>query len=268
MKIGMMNNPSKPVSDQAAFCGRASFDFLDLTIEGPHAAEIDVDALKPVLDTYGLSVVGHTDPCLPYSYPIRPVREACLQELDRCARIFSALGAGIMNIHPCYYSPPGMRKDLVDLNIQALKPVVEMAAGYGLTVVFENYTAPFDRVSTFRKLLSEVPGLKIHLDIGHTNFGTDGHEAFCKELGEHILHIHFSDNRSRNDDHIPLGVGTVDWKHAVDTLKSIGYDATITLEIFCNDPEMQGIYLDVSRKRVLDLWYGKDLKAGTEPSLT
>jgi sugar phosphate isomerase/epimerase len=266
MKIGMMNNPSKPITDQAAFCGKAGFGFLDLTIEGPHAAVVDVDALKPVLDAYHLSVVGHTDPCLPYSYPIRPVREACLQELERCARIFSALGAKVMNIHPCYFSPPAMRKDLVALNIDALKPVVEMAASHDLTVVLENYTAPFDRVSTFRKMLSEVPGLKLHLDVGHTNFGADGHEVFCNELGEHILHVHFSDNRSRTDDHIPLGVGTVDWKNAVDILKSIGYDRTITLEIFCNDPEMQGIYLDVSRTRVLDLWCRTDLTAAEDSS--
>ena len=254
MKIGMMNNPSKSVNEQAAFCGNAGFDFLDLTIEGPSASMIDMAGLKPILDAYGLSIVGHTDPCLPHAYPIRQVRDACFQELDRCAAIFSDLGARIMNIHPCYFSPPAMRNDLVAFNIESLKPVVTMAASYGLTVVFENYTAPFDRVSTFQQILAAVPGLKLHLDFGHTNFGSDNHETFCKELGEHILHVHFSDNRSRSDDHMPLGVGTVDWKNAVDSLKKIGYDGTITLEVFCNDPEMQHTYLDVSRNRVLDIW--------------
>lgn len=250
----MMNNPSKSVFDQADFCGRASFDFLDLTIEGPNAATIDVARLQPILDDYGLSIIGHTDPCLPYAYPIRQVRDACLQELERCAGIFSALRSSVMNIHPCYFCPPAMKNDLVAFNIEALKPVVEMAATYDLTVVFENYTAPFDRVSTIKKLLTEVPGLKLHLDFGHTNFGFDRHDVFCRELGEYIQHVHFSDNRSRSDDHMPLGVGTVDWKNAVKSLKEIGYDGTITLEVFCNDPNMQDKYLDVSKKLVLDLW--------------
>ena len=48
MKIGIMNNPSKSVYDEAAFCGKAGFDFLDLTIEGPWATNIDIDKLKPV----------------------------------------------------------------------------------------------------------------------------------------------------------------------------------------------------------------------------
>ena len=53
---------------------------------------------------------------------------------------------------------------------------------------------------------------------------------------------------------MPLGVGTVDWQKAVKALKATGYDDTITLEVFCNDPEMQYKYLDMSRSLVLDLW--------------
>lgn len=254
MKIGIMNNPSKSVYDEAAFCGQAGFDFLDLTIEGPDANNIDVPELMLILDSYGLSITGHTDPCLPYAYPIQEVRDACFKELERCAGIFSALGARVMNIHPCYFCPPAMRKDLVSFNIEALQPIVEMAASYGLILVFENFKAPFDRVSTFKDLLTMVPGLKLHLDFGHSNFGIDNHEVFCGELGEYIQHVHFSDNRSRFDDHIPLGVGTVNWQKAVDSLKATGYNSTITLEIFCNDPKMQLKYLDLSRKLVLELW--------------
>ena len=254
MKIGIMNNPFKPVCDEAASCGNARFGFLDLTIEGPNAATVDVARLRLILDLYGLSVTGHTDPCLPHAYPVQEVREACLTELERCARIFSALGARIMNIHPCYFCPPAMRNDLVAFNIESLKPIVEMAATHGLTMVFENYKAPFDRVSIFKKILAAVPGLKLHLDFGHANFGLDNHEVFCREMGRHIQHVHFSDNRSRTDDHMPLGVGTVDWKNAVNSLKATGYDGTITLEVFCNDPDMQSKYLDMSRNRVLELW--------------
>jgi sugar phosphate isomerase/epimerase len=145
--------------------------------------------------------------------------ETYLKELERCAGIFSALGASVMNIHPCYFCPPAMRKDLIAFNIKALKPIVGMAASHGLTLVIENYEAPFDRVSTFKKILAAVPGLKLHLDFGHTNFGHDNHEDFCRELGKHIQHAHFSDNRSRSDDHMPLGVGTVDWRNAVNFLK-------------------------------------------------
>lgn len=255
MKIGIMNNPSKSPYEEADLCGKAFFDFLDLTIEGPRASSIDVAELRPILAAHGLTVTGHTDPCLPFAYPVQSIREVCLSELERCAGIFSALGARVMNIHPCYYCPPSMRKDLLAFNIEALIPVSRMAERHGLTLVLENYKAPFDRVSSFRKILAAVPGLQLHLDFGHANFGADKYDVFCRELGDHIRHVHFSDNRSREDDHMPLGVGTVDWKNAVNTLKSIGYDETITLEVFCNDPAMQVHYLDMSRNLVLDLWH-------------
>ena len=254
MKIGVMNDPSASLYDEIISFGSAGYDFMDLTIEGPKALNPDIKRVLSLLEQYNLFVVGHTDPCLPYAYPVKGVRKACLDELQRCAKIFSALGAKIMNIHPCYFCPPAMRHLLIELNIEALKPIVEMAASYELTVVFENYKAPFDRVSTFQSLLQEVAGLSVHLDFGHANMGKDDHQAFCRQMGEHIQHVHFSDNRSTADHHMPLGVGNIDWKNAVNSLKAIGYDGTITLEVFCDDSGMLFQYLDLSRKFLLDLW--------------
>jgi len=254
MKIGLMNDPSASVYDEITSFGEANYDFVDLTIEGPNALNPDPEKVLSLLDQYNLSVVGHTDPCLPYAYPIKSVREACFQELERCAKIFSFIGATIINIHPCYCCPPAMKENLVQLNIEALKPLTEMATSYGLTLVFENFKAPFDSVFTYVQLLQEVPGLKIHLDFGHTNLGRDDGVTFCTHLGTHIKHVHFSDNRTTGDHHMPLGVGSVDWKNAVSALKSIGYDGTITLEVFCDDRSVSFQYLEISRRLVQNLW--------------
>jgi len=254
MKIGAMNNPAASLYDEIEAFGKAQYDFIDLTIEGP-CLDVDVEQAQRLLDDHGLFVVGHTDPCLPYAYPIKGVREACFKELERCARIFSSLGATIMNIHPCYGAPPCMKQDLVNQNIEALKPIAEMADSFGLCLVLENFKAPFDCVSTYDKILSAVPKLKVHLDVGHTNFGADNEEVFCTRLGDHIKHVHFSDNRSVQDDHMPLGVGNMDWQRAVASLKMIGYNGTITLEVFCGSGAVMFDYLEISRNLVLDLWH-------------
>ena len=256
MKIGVMNNPSALVGDEIISIGKARYDFLDLTIEGPQARHIDLKKILPSLKEYRLAVVGHTDPCLPYAYPIEGIRQACLHELERCAGIFAKLGAKVMNIHPCYACPPGMKRELVDLNIRALREVVVMAGRYGLTVVFENFKAPFDTVSVHEQILQEVAGLKLHLDFGHANLGKDDAVTFCNRLGPHIAHVHFSDNRASADHHMPLGVGNIQWRKAVAALKKIGYDETITLEVFCDDPTVLFQYLEVSRKFLLELWHG------------
>jgi len=254
MKIGVMNNPAASLYDEIEAFGRAQYDFVDLTIEGP-CLDVDVERVQGLLDDHGLFAVGHTDPCLPYAYPIKGVRDACFKELERCARIFSSLGATIMNIHPCYAAPPCMKQALVVQNIEALRPIAEMVDSLGLCLVLENFKAPFDRVSTYETMLSEVPELKVHLDVGHTNFGADDGEVFCRRLGDHIRHVHFSDNRSVRDDHMPLGVGNVDWQRAVASLKMIGYDGIITLEVFCGNRAVRFDYLEISRNLVLDLWH-------------
>jgi sugar phosphate isomerase/epimerase len=254
MKIGVMNDPIKSVYDEVVSFGEAGYNFVDLTIEPPKALEVDVDRLRSILDRYDMFVVGHTDPCLPYAYPLPAVRDACLRELERCAGIFSALGARIMNIHPCYASPPGMKPNLIEMNTEALRPVVAMADSYGLVVVLENYLSPFDRASTFAKLAEAVAGLQMHLDVGHANLGKDHGDAFCHKLGHHIRHVHVSDNRSKADDHMPLGAGNIDWSKIVQALKMIGYDEAITLEVFGRDPRTLFKYLDISRNFLLDLW--------------
>lgn len=60
MKIGIMNNPSKSILDEAKYCGKAGFDFLDLTIEGPCASTVDIVGLQKIIDAHGLFIVGHT----------------------------------------------------------------------------------------------------------------------------------------------------------------------------------------------------------------
>ena len=164
-----MNNPAKSIYDEVRAIGEAGFDFVDLTLVARDATDVDTAKMLPVLDQYNLGLTGHTDPCLPRAYPIPTIRKACLDELARCARIFSVLGSIIMNIHPCYFCPPAMRGLLVKLNIEALNPIVEMVSSYGLTVAFENFKPPFDRIDSIKTLLREAAGLSVHLDFGHAN---------------------------------------------------------------------------------------------------
>lgn len=254
MQIGLMNNPMKPLEKEILAIGGAGYDFVDLTIEGPQIQNSDIDRIKSFLQRYGLFIVGHTDPCLPYAYPIQGIRDASIKELERCASIFSALGAKVMNIHPCYTFPPAMKASQIELNIDALSKIVEMAGSFQLTVAFENFRAPFDSVSTFKRILAKVPGLKVHLDFGHGNMGLDDGVAFCKEFGEDIVHVHLSDNLASGDHHIPLGSGNIEWRNAIQALKSIGYNGAITLEIFCSDDSVRFEYLEISRNLLKRYW--------------
>src|SRR5258705_11745810 len=82
MLIGSMNNPRHPLAEQIQWLGKMGFDFLDLTLEPPHAAswKIDAHALKKLLIDANLRVVGHTAPFLPIASPVEELRQAALAE--------------------------------------------------------------------------------------------------------------------------------------------------------------------------------------------
>jgi len=90
MQIGVMNNPSRSIYDETIAFGKAGFDFIDLTIEGPKAMDVDTEKMGSILKQYNLALTGHTDPCLPWAYPVRSIQQACLDELARERELFAA----------------------------------------------------------------------------------------------------------------------------------------------------------------------------------
>jgi sugar phosphate isomerase/epimerase len=59
------------------------------------------------------------------------------------------------------------------------------------------------------------------------------------------------DNHGGRDDlHLPLGSGNMDFRRAIRALKKCGYDGTITLEVFTPDRH----YLEYSRDVLRALW--------------
>lgn len=247
MRFGLMNNPLNPVPDEMEAIASLGFSFVDLTMEGPRGGDVDVARVKEILARRNLFITGHTDPSLPWAFPLKSVRSACLKELTRCAGVFSALGAGFMNIHVCYACPPAMRSQMVDLNREALSDIAAMAADHGLILGVENFLAPFDTVEAFQKLLT-TPNTRMHLDAGHSNIGRSSTAEFCEAFAGRIGHVHFSDNRGRTDAHMPIGAGNIDWRGVLASLARAGYDDTVTLEVFCMDPGAWAAYTVDSRK--------------------
>ena len=97
------------------------------------------------------------------------------------------------------------------------------------------------------------PEAELLLDIGHANLDTPYNRAeeLLANFGDRLGHVHVSDNRGGRDDmHLPLGVGSIDWIKKVRFLKNAGYDGTITLEVFGEDDD----YLVLSKDKLKRLW--------------
>jgi sugar phosphate isomerase/epimerase len=53
-----------------------------------------------------------------------------------------------------------------------------------------------------------------------------------KRFGPRIQHVHISDNNGRADEHLPPGRGSIDFRWLVLNLKKIGFQGSVTFEIF------------------------------------
>ena len=250
MKLGAMNNPNIDLLDEISWIAKNGFDFVDLTIEPPKAYNVDFESVKESLAHFDLLAIGHTNPFLPATSPIESIREACLDEFRKYVDIFSQLGIDLMNIHPFYEHKTSSEEEML-ANIKLLKEVNHICNSKGITLMLENFIKPFDTPEAFSQIIEEVPGLKVHLDIGHCNLNQEKNltEEFFKVHGDRIIHVHISDNKGVKDDHLPLGCGNIDWPEIAHVLKKYDYDGTITLEIFSNDLD----YLLQSRRKLLEL---------------
>jgi sugar phosphate isomerase/epimerase len=255
MLIGAMNHPAQPVLAEMAWMAEMGFDFIDLTLEPPAAASWRVDAaqIRQGLDRYGLQAVGHTAYYLPLASPFDAVRQAAVAELLRCLEVFAAAGVRWMNVHPDRVAPLHGRSFLVERNRDSLAEVVTRGREVGVGVMIENVPGEWNNAEQLDDLFRPLPDLGLHLDIGHANLqappGTA--EAILAAHGGRLRHVHAHDNRGGTADlHLPLGAGNVDTLGALRALRRLGYDGTITLEVFSPDRRL----LDLSRTLLKEMW--------------
>lgn len=252
MRLGMMNDPRLNACDEARWAAEHGFDFLDLTIEGPGAdlENLDVPELQSILNDTGLGAVGHTAWYLPFASPIARVRQAAIESAVDTFETFATLGVKWVTVHITRTVKTFQYNDLIRWNSECFAQLAERAVDYGVGVMVEHNPDPELKLSGIRQIMNVDKRLGFHLDVGHANVGGDRLEGFLKSMRHRLVHVHLSDNFRRNDDHLPLGTGRINWRRVIQNLIGAGYDDTITIEVFSADRD----YLLLSAQKIRQLW--------------
>src|SRR5262249_44155898 len=151
-----------------------------------------------------------------------------------------------MNVHPDGYAPMHDRAFSIERNLQSLHELLDAGRRVGVGIMIENLPGDFNTPAQLGDLLNPLPELGLHLDIGHANLRVDYNmtQAILNTHGARLRHVHLHDNKGGTADlHLPLGGGTLDTAVQIRALKAVGYDGTITLEVFTPDRQ----YLHYSR---------------------
>ena len=251
MKIGYPNHPRKDLIEEIEWIGRNGFDFVDLFLEEDLAVpeKIDSDMIKKLLEKYRLDVVGHTAWYLPAGSPVKAFRESAVSEAVRYLKVFSKLNVKYATIHANW--PPKLFsvKEGIKFQVETLRKLVREAEKLNMGLMYEPIDSRHDNIENVSEVLLKVPGLQLHIDIGHANMFGRKPEEFIKTFHKKLKHIHMHDNDGNKDLHLPMGTGNINWEKLIKILKKY-YDGTITLEIFSEDRD----HVLLSKEKLEKLW--------------
>ena len=247
MRYGAMNFPIRPVLEEIDAIGALGFDYLELAMDPPEAhwqrLRQQLGAIRKALDHHALGLVCHL-PTFVHTADLTPsIRAASRDEVRRSLCLAAELGARKVVLHPSFVG--GLGRSVPDVvagyALESLDIAVRQADACGCRIHLENLfdrLTPFSAIDDFGAAFERWPQLKMTLDVGHAFIDGKGMErilAFIHTFGERLGHIHISDNFGRRDDHLAVGGGAIDFPLLMGALQRIGYDGTMTLEIFTDD---------------------------------
>ena len=224
-------------------------------------------AIRTIVEKYHPQVLVHIS-AFNLSEENSVIRNAIFDEIQNCMKYTLRLGGTEMIIHGGFLSS-GMHVPVVHedgskatrmevrekawgLSVQMLKRACILAEEYGMTLYTENMNEDHltPDCKALNELLDEVAmeNLKIVFDIGHCNGNGYNIVEDVLEAGKRLGHLHLHDNFGKDNGHLPIGEGTIDFGAFAQALKKIDYKGLYMLELFRCDTEN----LKYSRERLLE----------------
>lgn len=171
------------------------------------------------------------------------IREWVLKRIRASIRFASDIEAKNIVLHPGWTTATErfMRGRSWDLNIRSLRWLQRYAGDYGVECLLENVPNPTPyllvTVDDFRIFDDEMaPPINYVLDVGHAHLQGEVFD-FIDSFDSKIKHVHVSDNEGVQDQHLPIGQGTIDWESVIKALKKKGYDGWLVVESYENMAE-------------------------------
>lgn len=258
MLYGAMNSPLRPVLQEVEEIAGLGFDYIELTMDPPFAHYSVIHELRrdlsEALDRLGMALVCHLPTFVSTADLTGSLREASIQETLFSLREAAELKPLKAVLHPSFIQGLGamVRDQAQQYAVQFLERVLKEADRLSFPICIENLfprSLSLVNPEDFDPIFRKFPAARLALDTGHANIGHGGEERIAAFISRHsgrIGHIHASDNSGRDDEHLPIGTGSIDFLRVVKKLRAVGYDGTITLEVFSRDRD----YLRISREKL------------------
>ena len=170
--------------------------------------------------------------------------DTALAEYESFLHKSEILGVEVMVVH-CggprdELSDPDVLRARLDANLACLEPLAEMAATAGVKVAIENgaHTADWQFIVDMVRGFAH-PNVGLNVDTGHANLGDMDPATAIRMAGDLLITTHLQDNYGEVDNHLPPGLGKIDWTAVVAALREVGYKGCYMVEISDCPPERE-----------------------------
>jgi sugar phosphate isomerase/epimerase len=243
--VSMLHCLGEPFNKMVKRLGSIGTRYVELLDDGTH--ELDqkrVATLKEFSKSYSLEYTLHAPFAdINIASPIKSMLNLALRRLKQSIASANQIDAKLWVFHPGqltgisqFYPGEDWKQ-----NIKSIQQLYDTAEEYGVNIALENLPAKYwflmNTPEDFQRLYKETNlPIGITLDIGHANL--EGQiQPFFNLLTDKITHIHASDNSGESDQHMGIGLGSIDYNWLADTLKKIGYNRTVIVESTSHIPE-------------------------------
>jgi len=200
------------------------FELWEIFSEAENAVTKFSSKFNEIKGSYDMSYSIHAPICdINIASVNDKMREAAIGEMLKTMEHANRMDVRTVTIHPGIYSMVlyDVKERSVELSKRSLKEIEKGAREYGVTAAVENMPSfGIMMGQTPDGLLDLIDGtdLMICFDIGHAN--TMGLINECIDaFGGRIVNIHIHDNIGKNDDHMTIGEGSIDFMRVLSKLK-------------------------------------------------
>jgi sugar phosphate isomerase/epimerase len=217
---------------------RAEIAYIEIVDDGFHTLNKQrVSMLKNVGESCGLKYSVHAPFAdINIASPSKPMLKAMLKRLKESISYTSTLNAYMWVFHPGLKTGVSMFYPSMDWlqNLKTTRLLLKIAGDYGVKIAVENVPEPYPflmkSVEHFAKFYEEInEDIGLAFDIGHANLNGQI-ERFLTVFKDKIVHIHAHDNDGKDDQHLGIGLGNIDWSNVANLLRKISYDKIVIIE--------------------------------------
>ena len=216
--------------------GALGYPYAEISLLDPDLSEPEIEELVKLKKVYGMSYMVHY-PNEGNPVDVKTLKEQFVPKMKRLFDLSARLDIRKGTIH-FWIDKRWASAGLISRKIDLVKDMVSYAGQRDIVLCIENLTERYD---SFRQAFDAIDDLRMTLDIGHAQLLASENTSFkfIEHVFEKIAHVHVHDNHGgtsvKDDVHLCLGEGIVDYPKILTRLKEKGYASTITMEVKPSD---------------------------------